>query len=339
MERRGRGDPPRVSVLLPVRDAEATLESALVSVLGQTVSEIEVIAVDDGSRDASLALLREWSRRDARLRAFPQPTAGVVVALQHALEEARAPLVARIDARDVLHPRKLERQLAELRDRSGLLVGCLAGCIPAEGRGSGERHLQWSNRLIGADSIAAAAFIDCPVVPATLLMHRADLLALGGFREVPWRVGYDLFLRAHVAGLRTEKVAKVLYYVRDEPQRLSVTDPSGSLESLLRAKAHYLARGPLRAVHRVVIFGAGRTGRRLANHLRREGVPLEAFVDHRAPGLPAVRGLEVHSPSWLSGARAFVVVALPSEGVRETVRRELRERYGLEELRDFIMAA
>src|SRR6266571_4910610 len=97
---------PRVSVLLPVRDAAATLGPCLESVLGQSLRELEVIAVDDGSRDGSGGLLEERSRVDPRLVVLRTPPRGLVAALNTALAAARSPLVARMAAADRGHPER-----------------------------------------------------------------------------------------------------------------------------------------------------------------------------------------------------------------------------------------
>lgn len=89
---------PRISVLLPVRDAAATLEACLDSLAVRTLADHEVVAVDDGSRDGSGDVLRAAARRDPRLRVTSIPPRGLVGALRLALAEARAPLVARPDA-------------------------------------------------------------------------------------------------------------------------------------------------------------------------------------------------------------------------------------------------
>ena len=71
-----------VSVLVPVRDGEAYLDEALGSLAAQTHEDIEVIVVDDGSRDHSGDIAREWARRDPRFRVLRQEAAGFVAASQ-----------------------------------------------------------------------------------------------------------------------------------------------------------------------------------------------------------------------------------------------------------------
>jgi teichuronic acid biosynthesis glycosyltransferase TuaG len=108
-----------VSVIMPVYNAEATLRSALDSVLGQTYRSLEVLAVDDCSRDASWAILRGYAARDARVRPLRLAQNGGVAAARNAgLDAAAGRHIAFLDSDDGWHARKLELQLAAMRAAS-----------------------------------------------------------------------------------------------------------------------------------------------------------------------------------------------------------------------------
>jgi glycosyltransferase involved in cell wall biosynthesis len=138
---------PRISVLLPVRDAAATLEACLDSLAIQTLADHEVVAIDDGSRDGSYDILRARSRADPRVRVRRTPPRGLVSALRLALLEARAELVARLDADDVARSERLFLQ-AERLERDAVDIGsgvALAGpgtSRPGWAYVSGERLLR-----------------------------------------------------------------------------------------------------------------------------------------------------------------------------------------------------
>lgn len=105
-----------VSVIMPVYDAEAWLGRAVDSVLTQSHRNLELVAVDDGSRDDSLAILQSFAQRDSRVRVQRQPVNGGVATARNAgLAAARGDYIAFLDADDWWHPAKLERQLASLR--------------------------------------------------------------------------------------------------------------------------------------------------------------------------------------------------------------------------------
>ncbi|MBB5375942.1 glycosyltransferase involved in cell wall biosynthesis [Deinococcus metalli] len=101
-------------MIVPAYNAAAYLPDALRSVLRQTHQDVEVIVVNDGSTDDTAELLGAWQRRDMRVRAVHQPNRGLPAARNAGLNVARGEYVAFLDADDVIHPEKLERQLAYL---------------------------------------------------------------------------------------------------------------------------------------------------------------------------------------------------------------------------------
>ncbi|HIM23496.1 MAG TPA: glycosyltransferase family 2 protein, partial [Verrucomicrobia bacterium] len=103
---------PLVSVVLPMRDAAATVERAMRSILDSTLRELELIVIDDGSGDGSAEVIRQIP--DPRLRLIQQEALGVCAATNRGTAEATAPVIARMDADDFSHPARLEKQLSLL---------------------------------------------------------------------------------------------------------------------------------------------------------------------------------------------------------------------------------
>jgi glycosyltransferase involved in cell wall biosynthesis len=99
-------------VLVPALNAGRTLRRSLCSALSGTYQNIEVVVIDDGSVDNTAAIAEELSRTDGRVRLRRRPNGGVAAALNSAIELARGTYIARLDADDLWHPSKLEKQLA-----------------------------------------------------------------------------------------------------------------------------------------------------------------------------------------------------------------------------------
>lgn len=129
-------DLPKVSVVMPVHNAMPYLDIAVESILGQTVQNFEFVILDDASTDGSTRRLREWARRDPRIRLLEEKhNLGPALSSQRVAEAARAPIVARMDADDVSYPRRLEEQLDVLDEfpEAGV-VGGLFDIIDGSGR-------------------------------------------------------------------------------------------------------------------------------------------------------------------------------------------------------------
>jgi hypothetical protein len=333
-------------VLLPVRDAAPTLAAALDSVRASLGVPFEIVCVDDGSRDGSGALLDAAARADSRVRVLHTPPRGIVAALSAGLAAARAPLIARMDADDEMHPERLAEQCALLDARPDVaLVGCGVEPFRDDGLADGWRlYAEWVNGLVSSEAIEREAFVECPVPHPTWTFRRAVVDALGGYRERPWPEDLDLLYRLLASGARAAKVPRVLHRWRDRPGRLSRRDPRYSREAFARAKAHFLPR--LHPMPAAVVWGAGKTGRRFAKLLAAERVATRAFLDihparigGRWRGIPILSPAELpaRAPAWREeGLRVLGAVA--SRGARGEIRAGL-EGAGLREGTDFLLVA
>ncbi|MCA9124765.1 MAG: glycosyltransferase [Planctomycetaceae bacterium] len=102
---------PRVSVLLPVYNAERYISDAIASIVAQTFTEFEFLIVDDGSTDDTPSILSEWAERDTRIRCNTQVNSGYVNALNKLLVDAQGEYIARIDADDMSMPDRFFHQV------------------------------------------------------------------------------------------------------------------------------------------------------------------------------------------------------------------------------------
>ncbi len=114
-------DPPFVSVVMPVYNAEATMARSIDSVLGQSHRHVELILVNDGSRDGSAAIMEAYAERDPRVVAVHQANGGVAAARNRGLQAARGTHVAFLDSDDWWDADKLAIQLAHMA-RTGARV-------------------------------------------------------------------------------------------------------------------------------------------------------------------------------------------------------------------------
>jgi glycosyltransferase involved in cell wall biosynthesis len=335
-----------ISVLLPCYNAAATLPEALDSLAAQTFADFEIVAIDDGSTDDTPAILRTWAARQPRLKIVTRPHGGIVQALNAGWRASSAPLLARMDADDRCHPQRLERQAAYLREHAEVAVlGCqVTGFPAAELRGGFQVYIAWSNGLISDAELRREMFVESPLVHPSVMMRRAWLEQIGGYQDHGWAEDYDLWLRLYLAGARFYKLPEVLLEWRESPGRLTRADSRYSLENFIRAKAHYLARGPLAGRDAVILWGAGMMGRRLSKQLQRERAPLAAFVDIDPAKIGRTRrGLPILPPEglmdlWQRYRHPVVLAAVAARGARQLICQRL-ETFGLREGQDWWSAA
>ena len=228
---------PAVSVLMGVRDGAPWVAEAIESILGQTLADLELIVVDDGSTDDTPTLLA--GMRDPRLVVEWQPPKGLTCALGRAFARARAPLVARLDADDLVRPDRLERQHAFLTVHPE--VGLL---------GSGARVVDEAGREVGAirppedDATLRRTLIRRNPFVHSSIMARWKLVAqVGGYdRAFPVAQDYDLWLRLS-ALTQMANLPEALVTRRLVAGRVTAARDDDRLRSEARARWRAVYRG------------------------------------------------------------------------------------------------
>lgn len=338
---------PRVSILLPARDAAATLEPCLQSLQRQTEEHWECVLVDDASHDDTRALAATFAGGDPRLRIVTGPGRGIVPALLAGLEHCRAPLVARMDADDWMHRERLAAQLHALDTAPGLAgVGCHVRLFPRAPLSDGRREYErWLLAIRDERDVRRDAFVECPLAHPTWLLRR-DVLeshpyrAYGSLEDCPLPEDYDVLLRVLASGHELGVVPRRLLGWRDSPDRSSRTHDAYSDAAFTACKAEHLAKGLLANTKEYILWGYGGTGRALRAALaRHDRDPCHIVELHPGRLGQRIHGAPVVSPADLRALRGRpIVVSVAGAGPRRQIREALAEM-GFVELRDFVCAA
>jgi glycosyltransferase involved in cell wall biosynthesis len=344
--------PPKISVLLPVYNAAATLTTTIESLQSQTVSDWEAIIVDDGSVDATATVAESLARLDPRLRVFRRPHAGIVEALNFGLSQTRGEFVARQDGDDESLPQRFEQQLKafELDPELGL-VSCFvqhaatAGWqtnAEAQTRGYAS-YCDWLNSFSEPHEIRRASFIESPLAHPTVLFRRSLVDLHGGYRDGDFPEDYELWLRWLDAGVKMQKAKETLYVWNDAPERLSRTDARYAPDAFLELKSKSLVKWLQRFNPQhpeVVIWGAGTLSKRRARRLQEDGCTIRAFIEVN----PKRRGQKINNvPIYLLDQfdqvpKCFIVSVVGNRGAGENIRKFLLEQ-GRTEEREFLICS
>ena len=178
-------DQPEISVVIPAYNPGRYLLEAVTSALTQTVTNIEVVVVDDGSEDWRFPVLPP----DQRLRVVRQSNDGVSVARNRGVKETSAPLIAFLDADDRWAPTKLERQLGAMAESESLLCYTGFSHIGPAGEQLGPGHVSEGGGYL-------PLLASCAIPMSSVVIRREALLEVGGFDPF-YRIiqDWDLWLR------------------------------------------------------------------------------------------------------------------------------------------------
>jgi glycosyltransferase involved in cell wall biosynthesis len=189
---------PRVTIITPAYNAQRSLAAALESAFQQTVSDFELIVVDDGSTDRTLAVAESYAARDPRVRVIRQSNGGSAVARNTAIRAGRGELFALLDSDDLWMPDFLASQLAILADHPDIdIVSANALNLGGELDGTPFKPV--------SDGWAPVSLLDLIEVEDSVcimtVFRRKVVERTGGFDpSVLDNEDYDLWLRAACAG-------------------------------------------------------------------------------------------------------------------------------------------
>ena len=209
-----RGPVPRVSVVMPVHNGERFLGAAIASVLFGTLSELELLLLDDGSTDRTAEIATEAVTVDPRVRLIRLPSGGVTVARNRGLAEARSKYIANLDADDLMLPGRLAAQ-ADFLDANPAVVGVGSRVMVIDENNRPSRALirAFSHAEIDGAHLAKRGGA---LANPSAMFRRDAALEVGGYREkfATSSEDYDLWLRlAEVGELRNLPAILTLYRI------------------------------------------------------------------------------------------------------------------------------
>lgn len=236
---------PLVTVLLPVFNGATFLRAAIDSVLASSFEDLELLVIDDGSTDSSVAIIRSY--QDPRVRlVVHELNRGLIASLNEGLDLARGRYVARMDADDIMLPERLARQVNALDNDPGL--GVVATCVEFI-NGDGEVTGAWDTDRATISESAIRAMMprtNCIAHPSVML-RRSTFVGMAYSPDQPNAEDWDLWMRFMSAGGRVGKVPEVLLRYRTHPSSIMAGQKAQVPLStrLLRTRWRFLRKQPL----------------------------------------------------------------------------------------------
>lgn len=182
---------PKVSVLLPVYNCEAYIEEAVQSILAQTFKDFEIIAINDGSTDNSLNILRRLQKIDARIKVYTKGNSGVIDTLNFGLKKCQAELVCRMDGDDRMLPDRIRLQYEYMKGhKECAVVGCQLRIFGSD------KAKKTDPRPTKPINVAYFLGYGCSISGPTAFARKSALINSGGFSDTAKSAeDYDMWSR------------------------------------------------------------------------------------------------------------------------------------------------
>ncbi|QYJ85015.1 glycosyltransferase [Shewanella mesophila] len=152
-------DSPLVSIIMPVYNGGKFLTSAIDSILTQSYPNLELVIIDDGSQDSSENVIKAFQQADDRVKFISRENRGLVYTLNQLIQMAEGKFIARMDADDIAHPKRIEKQVQHLlNDKSVALVGTGYHYIDENDNKIGSRKIICDDGLLKASLLFGSPF-------------------------------------------------------------------------------------------------------------------------------------------------------------------------------------
>lgn len=332
-------DQPLISVLVPFKNTATFLIECIQSIIEQSYGNWELIAVNDHSADTSLDIMKDFAKKDNRIKVYTNTGNGIIEALRFAFSKSSGELISRMDSDDIMDKDKLKSMHASLlKNGKGHIALGLVRYFSEQGIGDGyARYEKWLNRLTLNGNNFNEIYKECVIPSPCWMVYRDDLIKCGAFMPNRYPEDYDLAFRFYENGLKCIPTDKLLHYWRDYDNRTSRTDEHYAMNHFLDIKLHYFLKLDFDNSRPLTLWGAGNKGKTIAKNLIKKKVPFYWICDN-----PKKIGKDIYGQTMrefrflgsLKNPQSIVTVA--NATAQQQIKRYMTQQQ-LEPMRDYFM--
>ena len=302
------------------------LKDCLYSIIHQTFTDWELIAVDDYSTDDSHALLSAFAAEDNRIKVLKNNEKGIIPALRLAFATSRGQCITRMDADDKMTTNKLSVLFHSLQEKGkGYLATAYVAYFSEHELGQGyQNYAQWLNILTQDSRNFDEIYKECVIPSPCWMLHRDDLLACGAFAANTYPEDYDLCFRFYQQGLKVIGNKVVLHHWRDHSNRSSRTLEVYSNNQYFELKIPYFLRLDYKPKKVLILWGAGKKGKQIAQLLLKNDVKFKWVCNTpRRWGTNVYNVILEPTDTAFATANAQIIVAVSSPEDQKNIKTQL----------------
>lgn len=271
-----------ISIIMPVYNTSTYLKECLESIIQQSVKNWELIAIDDFSQDNSLDILTYFAQKDPRIKVLQNLKKGIIPALKLGFDHSQGNFITRMDSDDLMMTNKLEvlQKLLITHGKKHLACGPVK-YFSDKGIGDGfKKYESWLNGLIKNGNNFDERYKECVIPSPSWMCFREDFLNCGGFNSDIYPEDYDLTFRFYKGNLKCIPCEEILHHWRDYESRTSRTHPHYADNTFIDLKVHHFLQTDFLHSKKIVIWGAGRKGKKIAQLLNRKKIDFHWICDN-----------------------------------------------------------
>ena len=301
---------------MPVKNALPYLEECLNSIINQTHKNWELLAVNDHSDDESNTVLQNYSEIDSRIKVYQNAKVGIIPALQTSYLNSKGSYITRMDADDIMPEYKLDTMFNELKKHDDMsLVTGYVKYFSADGIQNGfKRYEDWLNGLVDNNNHYNEIYKECVIPSPCWMTTRTAFEKIGGFNSEIYPEDYDLTFRFQSKKIKIVGIPKLLHLWRDHQTRTSRTHENYAVNSFLNLKIYYFLKLNYNSKKQLVIWGAGKKGKSIAQLLNKNNIPFEWICNNpNKIGLTFEGSIWQDSDSYFNDLKEYQIISVVSK--------------------------
>ena len=267
---------------MPAKNAAPYINETIESIINQTNKNWELIIVNDHSTDDTASIAAGYTLIDKRISLIQNSGTGIIDALNLASNSAKGTYVTRMDADDIMTADKLQSLLDLLLKVGEGYVATAHVKYFSKGRlGDGfKRYEKWLNALSLSENHYQDIYKECVIPSPCWMMHKNDLIRIGGVGGDRYPEDYDLCFRMYEHHIKVLAVQKILHLWRDYPKRTSRNDPNYADNRFFELKLYYFFKLTYNQTKDLILFGAGKKAKKIAQTIINKQIHFEWFSNN-----------------------------------------------------------
>ena len=258
------------------------MQECLDSILQQSYSNWELVIVNDHSTDNTRLVLDDYALLDSRIKVYESDGHGIIPALRIAYKHAQGAYIAKMDCDDIMALKRLELSLDLIKRKGeGYVVTGLIKYFAEIELGNGfKRYESWLNALSLNGTNYSEIYKECVIPSPCWMIHRNDFEKVGAFIPEVYPEDYDLCFRMYKQQLKVVAVPEICHFWRDHGLRASRVDPKYADYNFLNLKISNFLDIDWSKEKSLVLWGAGKKGKWLANYLITQNIQFTWLCDN-----------------------------------------------------------
>jgi glycosyltransferase involved in cell wall biosynthesis len=316
-----------ISIIMPFQNTEQYLPACIDSIIAQSYTDWELIAVNDHSSDHSFEVIADYAKRDSRIRVINSKGKNILSALQTGYEVCTGSIIGRMDSDDIMHPRKLE--LLALKLMASPVKSIVAGSVKYftdDGEiGDGFfKYARWLNEIASSGTYWSEIYRECVIPSCCWVMKREQLDLVGAFDGKTYPEDYDFCFRLYKNGFTVVGLTDQVHLWRDRDDRASRTKEQYADNRFLALKAKYFRELDYDSAKSLIIWGAGRNGKDLAKQFTELGLHFQWISDNDKKIGKHIYEVEILPTKVLmADGDKQVIIAISNESEKQEIKKRL----------------